>query len=95
MDVRENIVQAAQFEVMRRVLEPVDDGMPDPGVDFDGCCEAVTNRIQKELQAMPTVCWDDYFRCKAQDALEWCEKQTLIPSVMRTQIRHWKNRQAN
>jgi hypothetical protein len=49
MNLEDNLIEMAQIEVMRRVLEPVDDDIPDPEVDFDGCVEAVMKRTKRAV----------------------------------------------
>src|SRR5437588_227514 len=44
MGLEDDLIEMAHIEVMRRVLEPVDDDIPDPEVDFEACVEAVVKR---------------------------------------------------
>jgi hypothetical protein len=44
MSIRDDLIETANIEVMRRVLDPVDDDIPDPEVDFEACVEAVVKR---------------------------------------------------
>jgi hypothetical protein len=52
MSLEDDLVEAANVEVMRRVLEPVDDGIPDPGIDFDACVEAIVKRTKRKVMLM-------------------------------------------
>jgi hypothetical protein len=54
MSLQDDLIEAANVEVMRRVLEPVDDDIPDPGIDFEACVKAVVKRTERTVKPMCT-----------------------------------------
>ena len=38
--------------MLRRVLEPVDDDIPNPGFDFEACIEAVVERTTRTVKPL-------------------------------------------
>ncbi len=53
MSLQDDLIETANIEVMRRVLEPVDDDIPDPGIDFEACVKAVVKRTERMVKSLP------------------------------------------
>lgn len=89
MNFQEQIVQTAHFDAMRRVLVPdTSDGVPDPGVDFEGCLQAVMDRITNDTAVLTTSEKEDYFRKWSSDAKEWCARNDA-PQDFTDKINAW------
>ena len=52
MSLQDDLIEAANIEVMRRVLEPIDDDIPDPGIDFEACVEAIVKRTERTVKPL-------------------------------------------
>lgn len=95
MSLKDDIIEAACCDVMKRVLEPVDDGIPDPQVNFDACTTALADRISEQVLAMSPIERRGYFIAKARDTVAWYEKIGIDganPAMSR--VRAWLGRLA-
>jgi hypothetical protein len=95
MSLKDDIIEAACCDVMRRVLEPVDDGTPDPQVNFDACVTALADRVSEEVLDMSRSERRRYFVAKARETLAWYNKIGIDganPAVSR--VRAWLGRLA-
>ena len=54
MSLQDDLIETANIEVMRRVLEPVDDDIPDPGIDFDACVTAILKQTERTVRPLST-----------------------------------------
>jgi hypothetical protein len=59
---------------MRWVLEPVDDGIPDPGIDFEACVKAILKRTEQTVKSLSQAERQAYFLEKARSGSEWCRR---------------------
>lgn len=94
MDLKDNIIEAVHFDVMRRVLEPVNDGIVDPGVNFEGCMEMVSDRIEHVVATMTEFEQKSYFYAKAKMAHQWC-LATKAPDDLTNKVHVWLQSQVN
>jgi len=76
---------------MRRVIEPVDDEIPDPGVNFEACVEAVVKRTRRAVLLMSHAKRHAYFLQKARSSLEWC-RRTNAPVQITERVEQWLDR---
>src|SRR5579884_3213407 len=88
MSLEDDVVKVTQIEVMRRVLEPGDDDLPDPEINFDACVEAVVKRIKRKLKSLPPARRHDYFLDHARSSLEWCRRAQL-PANFTQGVEQW------
>lgn len=84
MSLQDDLIEAANIEVMRRVLEPVDDDIPDPGIDFDACVKAIVERTERTVKAMSEAKRRAYSLDKARSSMEWCHRIKAPAQVTRT-----------
>ena len=91
MGLEDDLIEVAQIEVMRRVLEPVDDDIPDPGVDFDACVEAVVKRTKRAVLLLSHAKRHAYFLQKARSSMEWC-RRTNAPAQITERVEQWLDR---
>ena len=91
MSLEDNLIEMAHIEVMRRVLEPVDDDIPDPGVDFDACVEAVVKRTKRAVLLLSHAKRHAYFLRKARSSMEWC-RRTNAPAQITERVEQWLDR---
>ena len=74
MSLQDDLIQVTNIEMVRRVLEPVDDDIADPGIDFDACAEAVMKRIKRRVKSLSPTKRHAYFLGHARSSLEWCRR---------------------
>ena len=91
MSLEDDLIEVVQIEVMRRVLEPVDDDIPDPEIDFDACVEAVAKRTKRMVKSLPPAKRRAYFLEKARSGIEWCRRNNT-PAQMTDRIVQWLER---
>lgn len=91
MKLESDLIEATHADMMRRMLEPADDGIPDPGIDFSACLSALLERIEMAVYSLPRAERAAYFREKARGALEWCRK-VRAPDVLTERVRAWAER---
>ena len=91
MGLEDDLIEMAHIEVMRRVLEPVDDDIPDPGVDFDACVEAVVKRMKRAVLLLSHAKRHAYFLRKARSSMEWC-RRTNAPAQITERVEQWLDR---
>ena len=88
MSLQDDLIKVTEIEVMRRVLEPVDDDIPDPEVNFDACVEGVVKRIRRKVKSLPPGRRHDYFLEHARSSLEWCRRAKL-PAQFTEGVEQW------
>jgi len=91
MSLEDNLIEMAHIEVMRRVLEPVDDDIPDPEVDFEACVEAVVKRTKRAVLLLSHAKRHAYFLRKARSSMEWC-RRTNAPAQITERVEQWLDR---
>jgi hypothetical protein len=91
MSFHEDLLETTQIEVMRRVLEPVDEDIPDPWVDFEVCVEGVVERTARTVKPMSRAERQVYFLNKARSGLEWC-RRTNVRAEMTLRVVLWLER---
>lgn len=78
-------------EVMKRVFEPVDDDVPDPGDYFEACVALVADRVQRQIAAIPEAERHDWFIDRAMAMHGWCER-VKAPDALAERIAVWLTR---
>jgi hypothetical protein len=73
------------------VIEPVDDDIPDPEVDFEACVKAVVNRMHGSVKSLSRADRHAYFLSKARNSAEWC-RRTNAPAELTRRVEHWLDR---
>jgi hypothetical protein len=92
MSLQDDLIEAANIEVMRRVLEPVDDDdIPDPGIDFDACVKAIVERTERTVKPMSQAKRRAYFLDKARSSMEWC-RRIKAPAQITERVEQWLDR---
>jgi hypothetical protein len=91
MSFQDDLIEAAKIDVMRRVLEPVDDDIPDPGIDFEACVTALVLRTKRTVKSLPPAKRRAYFLEKARSSMEWC-RRTNAPAQITDSIEQWLER---
>jgi hypothetical protein len=92
MSPQDDLIEAANIEVMRRVLEPVDDDIPDPGIDFEACVKALVKRTERMLKSLSQAERRTYFLEKARSSsMEWC-RRINAPAQLTESVEHWLER---
>jgi hypothetical protein len=91
MSLEDDLIEVANIEVMRRVLEPVDDDMPDPGGDFEACVKAILERTKRAVKPLSEVKRHAYFLEKARSSMEWC-RRTKAPAEITGRVEQWLDR---
>lgn len=90
MTLEENMVHAAHFDAMRRVFVPdTSDGVPDPGVDFEGCLGAVMSKVNYAVNALSSPERVDYFKRLSSDAHDWAKAHPDMPKDLLKKINYW------
>jgi len=90
MSLEDNLIEMVHMEVMRRVLEPVDDDIPDPGFNFEGCVDAVLKRTRRAVLPLSHAKRHAYFLQKARSSMEWC-RRTDAPAQITGRVEQWLN----
>jgi len=88
MTLKDNLFELAQIEVMRRVLEPVDDDIPDPEIDFDACVDAILKRTARRVMPLSHAKRLAFFLNKARSSLEWCQTTNAPPAITK-RVEQW------
>jgi hypothetical protein len=91
MTFEQDLIETTNIEVMRRVLEPVDDDIPDPGLNFEACIEAVVERTAQTVKPLSKAERHVYFLNKARSSMEWC-RRTNAPSEVTQRVGLWLER---
>lgn len=91
MSFQDDLIEVTNIEVLRRAFEPVDDDIPDPGTDFDGCVDAVVKRTKRTVLPMSHAKRHAYFLNKARSSMEWC-RRTNAPAEIRERVEQWLQR---
>jgi hypothetical protein len=91
MSFQEDLFETIQIEVMRRVLEPVDDDIPDPEVDFDACVQGVVERTARTVKPLSKAERHVYFLSQARSGMEWCRRMKT-PAEMTQRVGLWLER---
>src|ERR1051326_8450453 len=91
MGVQDDLIQVTNIEVMRRVLEPVDDDIPDPGIDFEACVAAVVKRTKRKVKSLSPAKRHAYFLEHARSSLEWC-RRINAPAQFTEGVEQWLDR---
>lgn len=92
--IDQNLVEAANADIMRRVFEPRDDGIPDPGIDFAGCVDATMERIRRAVSPLTEQERRAYFVEKAMDVWAWC-LVAKAPDALTHRVEAWLRRLTN
>src|SRR5260370_42125453 len=85
MGLQDDLIEAANIEVMRRVPEPVDDEIPDPGIDFEACVEALLERTERLVKSLSQAGRRAFFLQKARRSMEWC-RRVKAPAQMTERV---------
>ena len=91
MSFQEDLLETTQIEVMRRVLEPVDDNIPDPEINFEACVEGVVERTARTVKRLSKSDRHAYFLNKARSGVEWC-RRTNAPAEFTQRVALWLER---
>jgi hypothetical protein len=91
MSLQDDVVEAVNIEVMRRILEPVDDDIPDPGFDFDACVKALVKRTERKVKPLSHAKRHAYFLNTARSSMEWC-RRINAPAQITERVEQWLDR---
>src|SRR5438067_1774637 len=91
MSLQDDLIEAANIDVMRRVLEPVDDDIPDPEIDFEACVKAFVHRTWRTVMPLSQAKRHAYFLNKAHSGMEWC-RRIKAPAQMTERVEQWIER---
>jgi hypothetical protein len=91
MSLQDDLIEAANIDVMRRVLEPVDDDIPDPGIDFEACVKALMKRTERTVKPLSQAGRHAYFLNKARSSMEWC-RRISAPAQITERVEQWLER---
>jgi len=91
MGLKDDLLEVVHIEVMRRVLEPVADDIPDPEIDFAACLEAVTKRTERMVKSLSKAERRAYFLEKARSGKEWC-RAIKAPAEFSGRVEQWLER---
>ena len=81
MTFEQDLIETTNIEVMRRVLEPVKDDIPDPGLDLEACVEAVVERTARTVKPLSKAERHVYYLNKARGSVEWCRRTNAPPEI--------------
>ena len=88
MSLQDDLIEMAHIEVMRRVLEPIDDDIPDPEVNFEACVALIVQRTKRTVLLMSHAKRHAYFLQKARSSQEWCHR-TKEPAPIAERVEQW------
>ena len=88
MSFQDNQIEVTNIEVLRRVLEPVDDDIPDPEIDFDACVDAVVKQTRRKVLPLSHAKRHAYFMNKARSSMEWC-RRIKAPAEISQRVEQW------
>jgi|SRR5579862_4351929 len=88
MGLEDDLIEVAHIEVMRRVLDPIEDDITDPGIDFEACVKAITERTKQTVKSLSQAERPAYFLEKARSGLEWC-RRIKAPAQMTERVKQW------
>jgi hypothetical protein len=91
MSLQDDLIEVTNIEVTRRVLEPVDDDIPDPGIDFEACVKAVLKRTKRMVKSLPPAKRHAYFLEHARSSLEW-RRRINAPAQFTKGVEQWLER---
>src|SRR5437899_12917471 len=91
MSLQDDLIETANIEVMRRVHEPVDDDIPDPGIDFDACVTEILKQTERTVRPLSHAKRHAYFLNKARSSMEWC-RRTKAPAQITERVEQWLER---
>ena len=91
MKLASDTAELIYAEVMKRVFEPVDDDVPDPGIHFEACLALIADRVGRQVQAIPPAERHDWFLDRAMEMHGWCTR-TKVATPLMERIDAWLSR---
>jgi hypothetical protein len=91
MKLASDTAELIHAEVMMRVFDPVEDDVPDPGDYFDACIALITDRVGRQVQAIPEAERHDWFLDRAMAMHGWCAR-IKAPTPLTERVDAWLSR---
>jgi hypothetical protein len=91
MKLQTDLIELMHAEMMKRILVPMDEDLPDPGVNFQAFVDGLQAAVRRRAEAVPRAELRDWYVDQALAMQGWCAKNRA-PSVVRERVDAWLRR---